>query len=177
MTKKIHPLLSALLGELQTDDAWPLERRVTWLKMAAMAFDLVHGRAGPIGIDAPPLMSFGADVGVLRPSGDVVDFGRARAAVAMPALKPGDAAVRPPLLDRPLQGDQTHYIDLSGRVFARELNDFGVPIGLGAHIHHEALPPDATLWDMRPGEAALNALEWADGSRRAPPGSVQVLTG
>jgi hypothetical protein len=175
---KLHPMIAALVSELETGDAWPLERRITWLKMAAMAFDLVHGQVAPIavtGAQQPPVLS------VVAGDPPPMTLGNMRAAIARvsaASASPANALTdRPPLLDRPLQGDQTHFIDLAGRVFAREQNDFGVPIGQGVPINQDELPADATLWDMRSGEAPLNALEWANGTRGAPLAPVQVLTG
>jgi len=61
----LDPLLASIIAKLPAaSTAWPAERRQAWLKMIAMAFDVVYGPEGDIAIGAgeePTAANFAPD--------------------------------------------------------------------------------------------------------------------
>jgi hypothetical protein len=53
---RLDPLIAALIQKLPPvgTDEWPVEARVMWLQMAAMAFQMAYGSTEPIEIKVPP---------------------------------------------------------------------------------------------------------------------------
>lgn len=150
MTKARHdPLLSALIGRLPADAAqWPRAARIAWLQMMAMAFDVVYGPCGGIGVAPEEGRGDNRDVSD-RPE--------------TYALFHGLAEHRAPAQPAPAAA-QRFYVDRDG--FA---------MGDGRPIAMEELPAGAVLWDERVGiecgDAA--AILWRDigtSRERLPPG-------
>jgi hypothetical protein len=48
------PLISALIQKLPKAGAWPVDERVTWLRMLAMAFQVTYGQEPEIEIKKGP---------------------------------------------------------------------------------------------------------------------------
>ncbi len=154
MTGSRHDrLLSAVIAKLPAREAqWPRDGRMAWLRMMAMAFDVVYGPCSEIRIADDTA----CDVGV-RIAGHLGDSDAAaplhEAAEdhrASPQPAPGAA--------------QRFYVDRDG--FA---------MGDGRPIAMEDLPAGAILWDERVGieSGDTGAILWRDigASRgRLPPG-------
>lgn len=140
------PLLDAVIGKLPpAGERWPEEGRIAWLKMMAMAFDLVYG---PTEVDLP------------WPAGEARSpFSGAPVGGGM-----ADAAGPKPL---PVTGTEPDrfYIDVKGH--ARK--DPGrIPITVND------VPTGEVIWDERPlGKRDLDTIVWADGPW--PPGSLPPL--
>jgi hypothetical protein len=138
MTKARHdPLLSALIARLPADAAqWPRAARIAWLRMMAMAFDVVYGLCD--GIRVAPEEGCGDDSGVS-------DQPEARAPFHAPAEH------RAPT--QPAPAAQRFYVDRDG--FA---------MGDGRPIAMKELPAGAVLWDERVGIECgdATAILWRD---------------
>jgi hypothetical protein len=155
MIKARHDrLLAALIAKLPADAAqWPRADRIAWLRMMAMAFDVVYGRSGRI------------QVSLEEACGDGRSINDERAATATPhglAEHRAAAQAGPDVVQR--FGAQRFYVDRDG--FA---------MGDGRPVAVEDLPAGAILWDERvgieSGDAA--AILWRDigtSRERLPPG-------
>jgi hypothetical protein len=150
MTRPKHDrLLAALIAKLPAAIAqWPCADRIAWLRMMAMAFNVVYGPCGEIRVASEEAR--GDDRGA--------DIDRsANAQTQGPLEHPAAAQAAPGAAQR-------FYVDRDG--FA---------MGDGRPIAMEDLPAGAILWDERVGiecgDAA--AILWRDigASRRSlPPG-------
>jgi hypothetical protein len=144
-------LLSALIAKLPAEAAqWPRDDRIAWLRMMAMAFDVVYGPCAAIRVvdaardDAFSVNDHHSERGAITPHHTPAEHH------ATPQPAPSVA--------------QRFYVDRDG--FA---------MGDGRPIAMEDLPANAVLWDERVGiecgDAA--AILWRDvgASRRSlPPG-------
>jgi hypothetical protein len=155
MIKARHDrLLAALIAKLPADAAqWPRADRIAWLRMMAMAFDVVYGPGGSI------------RVSLEEACGDDRTANDDRAAIA------------------PLHGLAEHRAtaqaapDAVQRLVAQRLyvDRDGFAMGDGRPVAMEDLPAGAILWDERvgieSGDAA--AILWRDvgtSRERLPPG-------
>jgi hypothetical protein len=140
MTKAKHDrLLAALIAKLPTQtEQWPRADRIAWLRMMAIAFDVVYGPCG--GVRIAPEASESA-------CGRDAD----EAASIRPApAEEGDASETAP---------QRFYVDHDG--FAMGSRGDG---GGGRPLAMEDLPAGATLWDERAGIECgdVAAILWRD---------------
>jgi len=151
MAKAKHDrLLAALIARLPTGtEPWPRAERIAWLRMMALAFDVIHGPCGGVRI-------------VPAEAGESISAGQSDHPATAPHPAPAAAA--------PLAMPQRFYVDRDG--FAMAAFDSGSG---GRPIAMEDLPAGATLWDERAGiecgDAA--AILWRDigATRRSlPPG-------
>jgi hypothetical protein len=133
----------ALFDKLPSESTpFPLDRRVAWLRMAAMTFDLVCGVEEPIAIDEKQPVRL-SPAG--HPISDRVEFlpdspPRAKAAPKDPANLP-----------RPRGPDQMFVIDLDGVAWGRDK-----PLALSA------VGQGDPIWDFRPGEQGIENVIWAE---------------
>jgi hypothetical protein len=156
MTKpkpKTHPLIGALIAELEQPGrgAFPLERRMVWLRMAAMAFDLVYGVEAAIAVCTdPPLMHFepaGFD-GIDRRPGAITCVDGDGAPTRAKEVHVGPA----PKLLGARAPDQRYLIDLEGKAW-----------GPAGRIDPAGIAAGEFLWDFRPGEQPLDTVQWKSG--------------
>jgi hypothetical protein len=149
---KRDPLLAALIARLPAAPEWPCADRSAWLRMMAMAFDVVYGPCGGVPI---------------APDGDAPAPTQARAAdEAAAALRAQPAQAAP-------SGAPRFYVDHDG--FAMGVFDNGAgcrPIAI------EDLLLGATLWDERTGMESgdIAAILWRDigTTRRSLPAGVTL---
>jgi hypothetical protein len=151
MSKARHDrLLAALIAKLPAERGqWPQADRVAWLRMMAMAFDVVYGAGGGIRVS---LEHAPGDDRTDQRTG-INGAGGANAMHHAPAVQQASPSVA-----------QRFYVDRDG--FA---------MGDGRPVAMEDLPAGAILWDERVGlecgDAA--AILWRDigATRRSlPPG-------
>jgi hypothetical protein len=139
MTGKHDRLLAALIAKLPArTDYWPRAERIAWLRMMAMAFDVVYGPCGDVRI-AP-------EAGESARVGNTYEVaGATRAAQA----EADD--------DAPEAAPQRFYVDHDGFAMGAFVNG-GRPIAM------EDLPAGATLWDERSGIECgdVAAILWRD---------------
>ncbi len=148
-------LLAALIAKLPVQGGqWPREDRVTWLRMMAMAFDVVYGSCGAVGIAA------------VRSSEHMDE---AEAAFA-DLLSPSAASVSSKSLE-----STSSSTDASRRF---HVDPDGFAMADGKPITIDDLPPGAILWDERGAEAGdLSAILWRDigTTRRGLPAGVTLM--
>ena len=140
MTKAKHDrLLAALIARLPAEtEQWLRADRIAWLRMMAMAFDVIYGSCGDVRI-APAEAS------------EATRVGEADQASSPPPHKPA-APVSPGT-------SQRFYVDRDGFAMGAFDNRSG-----GAPIAMEDLPAGATLWDERAGieSGDVAAILWRD---------------
>jgi hypothetical protein len=135
------PMIVALIGKLPSDQTpFPLDRRLAWLRMAAMTFDLVYG------VEEPITLTGGVPPGDARVGNDALGAS-AKASVAQTLAVPKD----PARLPRPRLPDQMYVIDLDGVAWGRD-----APLSLSA------IGSDDPIWDFRPGEQGVESVIWSD---------------
>ena len=142
MPKAKHDrLLAALIAKLPTDSAeWPRAERIAWLRMIAMAFDVVYGPCGGVRI--------------------VHEADEAAHADAVDDVASVPHSPRPPPSESESgEGALRFYVDHDGFAMGSFDNGSGErPIAM------DDLPAGATLWDERTGiecgDAA--AILWRD---------------
>jgi hypothetical protein len=148
-TAKHDRLLAALIAKLPTRaEQWPRADRIAWLRMMAMAFDVVYGPCG--GVRIAPDAGEPACAGHLP---ETQTTSRAAATDAEPAGTP-----------------HRFYVDHDGFAMAAFDNGAG-----NRPIAMEDLPAGAILWDERTGIECgdVGAILWRDiGTTRRglPPG-------
>jgi hypothetical protein len=154
MTRAKHDrLLAALIAKLPAEMAqWPRTDRVAWLRMMAMAFDVVYGPGGGIRVALEDACGDGGGI-----DGD-------RGASAMHDAMHREPPEHRPATQAPLRAAQRFYVDRDG--FA---------MGDGRPIAMENLPAGAVLWDERIGLECGDpaAILWRDigtSRERLPPG-------
>jgi len=139
MTRAKHdPLLAALIAKLPAQtEQWPRAERIAWLRMMAMAFDVVYGPCGGVRIAPEP--------GEAR-TGDAHEV----ASIARDAQAEAEPSEAVP---------QRFYVDHDGFAMGSLGNGAG-----GRPIAMEDLPADATLWDERTGIECgdVAAILWRD---------------
>jgi len=150
MTKPKHDrLLAALIAKLPATEPWPRADRIAWLRMMAMAFDVIYGPSG--GVRIAPVET-----------GEATRAGQADQAAAAPHHAPAEPA--------PPGTPQRFYVDRDGFAMGAFDNGSGaMPIAM------EDLPAGATLWDERAGMECgdVAAILWRGigATRRSlPPG-------
>ena len=134
-------MIAALVGQLALEHPpFPRDRRITWLRMAAMTFDLVYGVEESIAV---------------APAGGGWTEALAAAARVTPAVEQATAAPAvpkdPARLPRPRAPDQMLVIDLDGVAWGRD-----APLALSA------VGQGDPIWDFRPGEQGLDNVIWAE---------------
>lgn len=142
MPKAKHDrLLAALIAKLPTEPGeWPRAERIAWLRMIAMAFDVVYGPCGGVRImheADEPAHADAIDQAAIAPHSPLPDS---------EPFEPGEGALR-------------FYVDHDGFAMGSFDNGSGErPIAM------DDLPAGATLWDERTGiecgDAA--AILWRD---------------
>lgn len=136
------PLIVALFGKLPPEcTPFPLDRRLAWLRMAAMTFDLVYGVEEGVAV----VRADGRDDLLARISRNHAD---------PPTVTMGET-VRlpkdPARLPRARAPDQMFVIDLDGVAWGRD-----APLSLSA------VGQGDPVWDFRPGEQGLENVIWAE---------------
>lgn len=151
MTKLKHDrLLAALLAKLPEGTQWPRAGRIAWLRMMAMAFDVVYGPCGEIRVpsgEAPGDECGNEDHAPTAPLGGENEYRPSQPPAPGPAMR--------------------FHVDRDG--FA---------MGDGRPIAVEDLPAGAILWDERVGIECgdAGAILWrgTGASRRALPPDVTL---
>ena len=138
---RADPLIGALIEKLPASgSAWSIERRLVWLRMAAMAFDLAYGVDAPIEIKLAGVpMIMAADAGSPPEA----------------RREPAATADVGPRLGRKRQPDQRYVICLDG--MAWDGNKLIMPDKVGN---------GDIIWDFRAGDQTLATVVWADGETR-----------
>jgi hypothetical protein len=157
-------LLAALIAKLPPSAApWERVERIAWLRMMAMAFDVVYGACtavpiapGELRVLSGPCDDAAATSGACGKTsmagggsaGDGVGYARGRAGSAIATLTASPSAIA---LSQPTS--LRFYVDQDG--FA---------MGDGEPIAMEDLPEGATLWDERSGLECgdLTTVLWRD---------------
>lgn len=135
-----HPMIEALVAQLDRETpSFPLDRRLVWLRMAAMAFDLAYGVEAPIYVDPEP-REFPVQA-ITQKSGDP-HTGRA---TVIETIK--DVARLP----KPRASDQMFVIDLDNRAWGRN-----------GPLTYKILGPSDIVWDFRPVEQGLENVIWSE---------------
>jgi hypothetical protein len=140
MTSAKHdPLMAALIAKLPVQAGqWRRAERIAWLRMMAMAFDVVYGSSGGVRI-APD----GGEAGVGDEAYEVASIVREAQGEAEP----------------PETAPQRFYVDPDGFAMGAFRNGAG-----GRPIAMDDLPAGATLWDERTGIECgdVAAILWRD---------------
>lgn len=141
---KDDPLLAALIDKLPKPGAWTAEGRTAWLKMVAMAFDVVYGPVD--GVEIPEFLS------ERRPAPL-----RIAAAIELPANGlPPNATVWTDEKIAEARGKVGPAFYIDDRGFARKAGGERV---LASDVS------GAVLYDQRGEQADLGAIVWADDTR------------
>jgi hypothetical protein len=123
MTRMRHDrLIAALIAKLPADNGhWTREDRIAWLKMMAMAFDVVYGPCGGVRI-APPETEKVEKAGVQAGAGPICSGPPGSTELARDGTPP------------------RYFVDPDGFAMAD-----------GRPITTDDLPAGATMWDERSG--------------------------
>jgi len=160
---KPHAMIAALFAELGPpgQGAFPLERRLAWLRMAAMAFDLAYGVDAPIEIalaGVPRVIGF-SEVDVRAIAAEEPVGGRVVSLDSMRQATRSDGVYAAAKLGKARAPDQKYLIDLDGVAFG--------PLG---QVDPDHIPAGEMIWDFRsvgkagaPIEPGLGAVIWASG--------------
>jgi hypothetical protein len=150
-------LLAALIAKLPAKTTpWPRADRAAWLRMMAMAFDVVYGPGGGICVVVDDARGDGGGAGAMHDALLQQPAEHSAATQALPGVAPPDFALP--------RRAQRFYVDRDG--FA---------MGDGRPVAMDDLPAGVILWDERVGLECgdASAILWRDvgTSRRSlPPG-------